>query len=85
MVSQISIQYKKVPNRSILTIDGTLICTTTQSLSGSVSNGNKGVIYISQSSRTGASPANTVLELYSEWKPIYSWYQLSFRYNFQCW
>ena len=42
-------------NRSIWPIDGSLTGTTTPDRSGLGSNGNKGVLYISQSSRTEAS------------------------------
>ena len=45
------IEYKSFLNRSIRPIDGTLT-----GKSGSGSNGNDGVLYTSQISRTGASP-----------------------------
>ena len=41
-------------------IDGTLTSTTTQDQSGPGSNGNERVLYITQSSRIGASPSYAV-------------------------
>ena len=45
-------------SKFIWPIDGTLIAITTQS--GLESNGNGDVLYISQSTRTGDSPSNSV-------------------------
>ena len=50
--------FKKWLHISIRHIDGTQTGTTTIGPSGSESNGNEGVLYIPQSSCTGASPLN---------------------------
>ena len=47
-------------NSSIWPLDGTLTSSTTPGESGPESNGNKGVLYIPQSSRIGASPLDAV-------------------------
>ena len=47
-------------NISILPIDVTLTGTTTPGLSGPGSNGNEGVLYITQSPRTGDLTSDTV-------------------------
>ena len=46
--------------RLIWPIDGALTGTTTLGQSGPGSNGNEGVFHIPQSSRTEASPSDTV-------------------------
>ena len=48
-------------NSSIWPIDRTLSGATTSSQSGPGSNSNEGVIHISQSSKTGASPSNSLV------------------------
>ena len=48
-------------NRSIWPIDGILTGTTCLNQSVSGSNGNEGVIYITQSCRTTASPSDVAL------------------------
>ena len=48
-------------NSSIWPIDRTLSDATTQGQSGPRSNGNEGVLHISQGSRTGASPSGSLM------------------------
>ena len=49
-------KYSKWLNNSIWPIDGTQTGTTTPSQGGPRSNGNEGVLHISQSSKTRVSP-----------------------------
>ena len=52
---------RKGLNNSIWSIDETLIGTTTQGQSGPGSNGSEGELHIHQSSRSGASPSDSLV------------------------
>ena len=51
----------QMPNSSVWLIGRTLSDATTLRKSGSGSNGNERVLYIHQSSKTGASPADSLV------------------------
>ena len=56
-----SFKYNKWLNSSVRSIDKTLTCTSTPGQSKPGSNSNEGVLHILQSSRTGASPSNSLI------------------------
>ena len=51
---------KKTKERSIWPIDGILTVNTTPAQSGHGSNGNEGMFFTFQTSRTGISPSDAV-------------------------
>ena len=64
---------------SIQSIDGTLTGTTTSGQSRPGSKGNKGVLYISRSSRVGRLTSNTVLyNMMKEWIIILDYRNIGF-------
>ena len=74
-------KYSRWLNSLILPIDGALTGTTTPGQSEPGSNGNKGVLYILESSRVEASPSDGLVSYpgYSLWKgsliPLQRWSQ----------